>query len=54
VSGQLHIRDSLPPGKELSVPIRQEAGWAPEPVWKQWGREKSLLLPRIEPLSSSP
>jgi hypothetical protein len=26
---------TLPPGKELPVPIGQEAGWAPEPVWTQ-------------------
>jgi hypothetical protein len=33
MSGQLHALPALPPGKELPVPIRQEAGWAPEPVW---------------------
>jgi hypothetical protein len=26
---------ALPPGKELPVPIVQEAGWAPEAVWTQ-------------------
>jgi hypothetical protein len=26
---------ALPPGKESPVPIVQEAGWAPEPVWTQ-------------------
>jgi hypothetical protein len=26
---------ALPPGKEPPVPIVQEAGWAPEPVWTQ-------------------
>jgi hypothetical protein len=26
---------TLPPGKEPPVPIVQEAGWAPEPVWSQ-------------------
>jgi hypothetical protein len=25
----------LPPGKGPPVPIVQEAGWAPEPVWTQ-------------------
>jgi hypothetical protein len=25
----------LPPGKEPPVPIVQEAGWAPRPIWTQ-------------------
>jgi hypothetical protein len=33
---------SLPPGKGTPVPIEQEAGWAPEPVWTQRLEEKSL------------
>jgi hypothetical protein len=32
---------ALPPGKEHPVPIVQEAGWAPEPVWTQRLEEKS-------------
>jgi hypothetical protein len=32
---------SLPPGKEPSVPIVQEAGWAQDPVWTQGLEEKS-------------
>jgi hypothetical protein len=32
---------ALPPGKEPPVPIVQEAGWAPEPVWTQGLEEKS-------------
>jgi hypothetical protein len=32
---------ALPPGKGLPVPIGQEAGWAPEPVWTQRLEEKS-------------
>jgi hypothetical protein len=31
---------ALPPGKEPSVPIVQEAGWVPEPVWTQRLEEK--------------
>jgi hypothetical protein len=31
----------LPPGKGPAVPIVQEAGWAPEPVWTQSLEEKS-------------
>jgi hypothetical protein len=36
----------LPPGKEPPVPIGQEAGWAPEPVWTQSLEEKSSYLCR--------
>jgi hypothetical protein len=32
---------ALPPGKGPHVPIIQEAGWAPEPVWTQGLEEKS-------------
>jgi hypothetical protein len=32
MSGQFHAPAALPPGKEPSVPIGYEAGWAPEPV----------------------
>jgi hypothetical protein len=42
---------ALPPGKGSPVPIVQEAGWAPEPVWTQRLEEKSLPLPGIEPRS---
>jgi hypothetical protein len=40
VNGQLHAPAALPAGKEPLVPIGQEAGWAPEPVWTRWWREK--------------
>jgi hypothetical protein len=40
VSGRCHGR-ALPPGKELPVPIGQEAAWAPVPVWTQRLEEKS-------------
>jgi hypothetical protein len=33
---------ALPPGKGPLVPIVQEAGWAPEPVWTQRLEEKSF------------
>jgi hypothetical protein len=42
---------ALAPGKGPPVPIVQEAGWAPEPVWTQ-ARGKILSpLPGIEPRS---
>jgi hypothetical protein len=34
---------ALPPGKGPPVPIVQEAGWAPEPVWTQMLQEKSFV-----------
>jgi hypothetical protein len=40
MSGQLHSPAALFPGKESMVPIGQEAGWTPEPVWTRWWREK--------------
>jgi hypothetical protein len=41
---------ALPPGKGPTVPIVQEAGWAPEPVRTQRLEEKSSLSPPgIEP-----
>jgi hypothetical protein len=40
---------ALLPGKRHTVPIEQEAGWAPEPVWTQTLEEEILLpLPGIE------
>jgi hypothetical protein len=33
---------ALPPGKGPPVPIGEEAGWAPEPVWTQRIEEKSF------------
>jgi hypothetical protein len=45
VSGQHHAPDALlRPGKGPPVPIVQEAGWAPEPVWTQ----------RLEEISFAP
>jgi hypothetical protein len=42
VSGQHHASAALLPlGKGPPVPIVQEAGWAPEPVWTQRLEEKS-------------
>jgi len=35
VNGQLHDSAALPPGKE------EEAGWAPDPVWKRRRRERN-------------
>jgi hypothetical protein len=43
VSGQHHAPAALlPPRKGPPVPIGQEAGWAPEPVWTQRLEEKSF------------
>jgi hypothetical protein len=40
---------TLPPGKGAPVPIVQEAGWAPEPVWTQELKKNPLPLSGIEP-----
>jgi hypothetical protein len=54
VSGQRHAPAALlPPGKGPPIPIVQEAGWAPEPVWTQRIEEKSFAPPGIEPRSLS-
>jgi hypothetical protein len=37
---------ALGPGKGPPVPIVQEAGWAPEPVWTERIEEKSVCLYR--------
>jgi hypothetical protein len=42
VSGQRHASAALCPGERSTVPIVQEAGWAPEPVWTQRLQEKSF------------
>jgi hypothetical protein len=41
LSGQLHASAALLQAKEFPLPIGQEAGWAPEPVWTMWRKEKS-------------
>jgi hypothetical protein len=33
------------PKERAPVPIGQEAGWAPKPVWTLWSREKISLAP---------
>jgi hypothetical protein len=40
-----------PPSKQPPVPTRQEAGWAPEPVWMLWCRDKSLV-PAVQTVST--
>jgi hypothetical protein len=41
-----HPGRALAPGKGLPVPIFQEVGWAPNPVWPQRLEEKSFHLCR--------
>jgi hypothetical protein len=47
VRGQSHAPAELyPRGKDSTVPIGQEAGWSPDPVWTQRLEEKTLCLRR--------
>jgi len=39
VSGQIYAPAALFSVNEPSVPVEQEAGWAPQPVWTLWRRE---------------
>jgi hypothetical protein len=39
MSGKLHAQAALPQRQESPVPIGQEDGWAPEPIWTPWRRE---------------
>jgi hypothetical protein len=39
VSSQLHAPATLPTTEDPTVPIEKEAGWAPELVWRLWGRD---------------
>jgi hypothetical protein len=41
-SGQRHAQAALYPSKVHTVPIAQETGWAPEPVWTQRLEKKSF------------
>jgi hypothetical protein len=47
VSGQLHAPATLTSGKEPLVSVGQKAGWATEPFWRRWWREK-FPAPRRE------
>jgi hypothetical protein len=51
MSDQVHTPVVLPPGKELPVPIVEEAGWAPEPFGTLWNTEKSFTSVRNRSLA---
>jgi hypothetical protein len=42
VNGEFQAPTTLTPGKYPPVPIAQNAGWAPDPVWTLCNREKYL------------
>jgi hypothetical protein len=42
VSGLLHAPAPFTPEVRAPVPIKEEAGWAPEPVWTLGSREKYI------------
>jgi hypothetical protein len=49
LSGQLSAPTTLTPGKSPPVPILQEAGCAPEPVWTLWRRGKCCPCRKSSP-----
>ena len=51
VGGQHHAPAALPPGKD-PVPIVQEAGWAPGPVWTD--AENLAPTPVFDPRTVQP
>jgi hypothetical protein len=56
VSGQLYSPAALPLRKEAPVTIGEEDGWASEPVWTLWSKEKSLRpvekeTPAVQPVA---
>jgi hypothetical protein len=53
VSGQRQVPAALSPVKGPAVPILQEAGWAPEPVWTQRLEENSLASNLDRPMIQS-
>jgi hypothetical protein len=57
MSGQLHAPAALPPVKEPQIPIGQETGWDPEPVWMLWSKERTLATagnrtPAVQPVAT--
>jgi hypothetical protein len=52
--GWFHVPIASPHLKRVPVPIGQEAGWAPEPVWTTWRREISLAPDWIRILGFHP
>jgi hypothetical protein len=49
VSGQLHAPADLTAAKQGPVPVVEEDGFAPEPVWTVWRRDTLLSLPENKP-----
>lgn len=57
MSSQLHASAMLRLGKEAPVPVEYEAGWAPEPGFTLWRRDKFVPsresnhnYPNVQPL----
>jgi hypothetical protein len=49
VRGQIHCPATLL-AKELTFSTEEEVGWASEPVWALWRRDKYLVSVRNRPL----
>jgi hypothetical protein len=39
----------LAPRERTAVQVQQQVGWAPEPVWTLWGRERYLAYAGMQP-----
>jgi len=50
VTGQLHAAAALRPRKGPLLPIEEEAGCDPEPVWMRWYTRHKILLGRSNKL----
>jgi hypothetical protein len=48
-SDQIHV---MPPqGERTPIPIVQNAGWVPEPIWVLWSKENLMLGIKPQPSS---